>query len=174
MTPWVERIVGATGWQPRDIQLSWTATEEALGVELPGDFKELCATFGRGEFSGYVNMLASAGDEPSGVVGNLRRLHSIFDRRPTARRLYEPYGVHPEGRLIQWAHTADEAEFHWLIQPDRPESWKVVARRATDEPWHELEMSTSEFLYRVLKDEEFAPFGIARQVPEASFEPWED
>ncbi|WP_314618166.1 hypothetical protein [Streptomyces stackebrandtii] len=44
MTPWVDRIVGATGWQPRDIQLSWTATEEALGVELPGDFKELCAT----------------------------------------------------------------------------------------------------------------------------------
>ncbi|MFJ8661994.1 SMI1/KNR4 family protein [Streptomyces sp. NPDC093795] len=174
MTLWVERIVAATGWQPRGIQLSWTVAEEALGVELPGDFKELCATFGRGEFSGYVSMLASAGSDSSGVAGNLRRLHSIFDRRPTARRLYEPYGVYPEGRLIQWADTADEAEFHWLVQSDNPESWKIVARRATDEPWHELEMSTSEFLSRVLTDEEFAPFGIARHVPEASFEPLEE
>ncbi|MFE5734907.1 SMI1/KNR4 family protein [Streptomyces sp. NPDC056528] len=170
----MEKIIGATGWQPCDIQPSWTAAEEALGVELPQDFKELCAAFGRGDFSGYVNMLASAGGESSGVVGNLRRLHSVFGRRPTARRLYEPYGVHPEGRLIQWADTADGAEFYWLVQPDRTESWKVVARRATDEPWHELEMSTSEFLYRVLKDEEFAPFGIARKVPEASFEPLDE
>ncbi|MEV0158026.1 hypothetical protein AB0H57_30590 [Micromonospora sp. NPDC050686] len=44
------------------------------------------------------------------------------------------------------------------VEPDR---WPVVARQAFDEPWHQFDMSTAEFVYDVMADPEFKPFTVA-------------
>ena len=37
--------------------------------------------------------------------------------------------------------------------------------------WHRYDMSTSEFLYRILADADFQPFGIARYALDPTFGP---
>ncbi|MCW3839104.1 hypothetical protein ONA70_03205 [Micromonospora yasonensis] len=39
--------------------------------------------------------------------------------------------------------------------------WPVVARWDGIEPWHQLDISTAEFVYRVIADPEFKPFTVA-------------
>lgn len=64
-----------------------------------------------------------------------------------------------------------EASYCWLADTSkRPEEWPIVARTDPLEEWHQFDMTTSEFIYRVLTDRDFRPFSIARKVERPFFE----
>ncbi|AIR96199.1 SMI1/KNR4 family protein [Streptomyces glaucescens] len=173
---WVQRLIELTGWKPLGIPVDWAAVEEELGIPLPADYKELFEAFGGGTFADSVYFLAR--DE--GVVFDFMsqwRAHLAVDRDPTTGEVsaVDPYSVYaPGGKgLATWAFTEWGDQYCWLIDAQRPGEYPILAR-AEDDEWCRYEMSTSEFLYRVLADADFQPFGIAHYNLGATFTPGQE
>lgn len=61
-------------------------------------------------------------------------------------------------------------QFDELIDAERLGDYPVLARSHDGGPWHQCDMSTSEFLYHVLADADFRPFGIAQFGLGATFQ----
>ncbi|MEU4693481.1 hypothetical protein [Actinoplanes sp. NPDC023714] len=163
---WIERIVEATGWPHEAEDLGWEQEEAELGLVLPADFKELDRRFGAGALSGVISLL-----RPSAVDGETRLISMWATQRQVegsgeiGARMYAPYGVYEPGGgrpgLLEWGYDLGEGEYYWLVDRAVPaERWPVLARR-DDGGWHRYDMQASEFLYRVLADPGFEPFGIA-------------
>ncbi|MFI5566157.1 SMI1/KNR4 family protein [Streptomyces sp. NPDC051740] len=166
-------MIELTGWEPLGISVDWAAVEEELRVPLPADYKELFEAFGGGTFSDSVSFLARDGgvafdfltlwrlslsDEQEGKYGDVSAV--------------DPYPIYaPGGRgLIEWGATEWADQYCWLIDAQRPGECPVLARADGGE-WRRYDMSTSEFLYRVLADTDFRPFGIAQYELGTTFEP---
>ncbi|MFC3500126.1 hypothetical protein ACFOOK_03980 [Micromonospora krabiensis] len=65
-----------------------------------------------------------------------------------------------------------EGEYFWLADRSvEAERWPVVARKDPLQPWHRFEMSTTEFVYRLIADPEFKPFTVADPPRRAFFLP---
>ena len=68
---------------------------------------------------------------------------------------------------MSWLPATDPAS---AAPPDSVEL--VLLPRAHDVGgWHRFAMSTSEFLYRILADADFQPFGIAQYDLDTTFKP---
>jgi hypothetical protein len=168
---WVTELVSLTGWQAERHEMEWSDTEREFGTPLPADFKEICEVFGRGSFCGYLELLLPVNaTDPYSLVGRWNALKSRGDS-PSVRSFFEPYRVFEDSGLIFWGVSVTEASYCWLADASkRPEEWPVVARTDPLEEWHRFDMTTSEFIYRVLTDREFRPFSIARKVERPFFQ----
>jgi hypothetical protein len=99
------------------------------------------------------------------LLHSWRRLKQEREQEPvlTAWRFspFELYGLTENRGLIPWGGS-ERGWFYWLADDSTdPAEWPVIARRLDDEDWHRFEMSTAEFLYRVIADPDFQPFTIA-------------
>ncbi|WP_225821467.1 SMI1/KNR4 family protein [Streptomyces naphthomycinicus] len=172
---WVQRVIELTGWEPLGISVDWAAIEEELGAPLPADYKELYEVFGGGVFSDAVYFLGR--DEGLGVFDFLRQwradLSTARDGRFGNVSAVEPYAIYaPGGKgLVEWGSTEWADEYFWLIDADRPGEYSLLARSHDIDGWDRYDMSTSEFLYRVLADADFQPYGIARYDLGTTFSP---
>ncbi|WP_310725536.1 SMI1/KNR4 family protein [Streptomyces sp. N2A] len=165
-------MIELTGWEPLGISVDWAAIERELGVPLPADYKELYEAFGGGVFSDSVYFLGR--DE--GVSFDFMaqwRVSVDQDSKLKDVSAVDPYAVYaPGGKgLVEWGSTEWADEYCWLIDAERPGDYPVLARAHDLGGWHRYDMSTSEFLYRVLADAEFQPFGIAQYNLGTRFEP---
>ncbi|MFD4582553.1 hypothetical protein ACFWOY_10010 [Streptomyces sp. NPDC058423] len=169
---WVERIAEATNWEPLALELPWGSVEEDLGTPLPEDYKRLVEAFGKGEFSEFMNVLCV---DATGQFDLTRIWHKYLDASPEdgPDPVFTPYQIYRPGRrgLIPWAFGEMECNYFWLASAEEdPATWPIVTQ-GDPYPWHEVNMSTSEFVYRVLADPEFEPFSIARLFPQPDFYP---
>ncbi|CAL9473790.1 SMI1/KNR4 family protein [Streptomyces pilosus] len=162
---WARRVIDLTGWEPLGIPVDWAAVEGELGVPLPADYKELCEAFGGGVFSDSVYLLGRDEGVSFDLLAQWRAWLSA-DRDSTGGNAsaVEPYTVYAPGGtgLLGWGSTEWADGYFWLIDAERPGEHPVLVRSDDGEEWHRYDMSTSEFLYRVLADADFRPFGIAR------------
>ncbi|QUW81385.1 SMI1/KNR4 family protein [Streptomyces mirabilis] len=171
---WVQRVIELTGWEPLGISVDWAAIEGELGVPLPEDYKELYEAFGGGVFSDSVYFLGR--DE--GVVFDFLTQWRVSlsvdqDSRLGEVSALDPCAIYaPGGKgLVQWGSTEWADEYCWLIDAERPGDCPVLARSDDGGSWDRYDMSTSEFLYRVLADADFRPFGIAQYDLGTTFKP---
>jgi len=162
---WIDRIIDVTGWRkmPED-GVGWEQVEAQLGVPLPTDFKELCRRFVPGRFYAYLELFRPTDDHAQPLF-RAWAYSRQWPSEPDFARLWAPYEMYEPDKgtgLIQWGSDQTEGEYYWLadrsMEPDR---WPVVARWDGIEPWHQLDMSTAEFVYRVIADPEFKPFTVA-------------
>ncbi|TQK52320.1 hypothetical protein FBY35_2751 [Streptomyces sp. SLBN-118] len=168
---WVDRLVAATCWSTEPGKLDWSSTERVLGTPLPADFKELRRRFPEwGAFSDHVLVLEAQGDTES-VLANHESLLRSVRGNPDNRRMFEPFGIlgasdESDGKgLVQWGYSLIEEEYYWLVDTSVDSStWPVVARVDPLEPFQRLDMTASEFVYRVLTESEFSPFGVAATI----------
>ncbi|GAA2461980.1 SMI1/KNR4 family protein [Streptomyces lavendulocolor] len=171
---WVQRVIELTGWEPLGISVDWPALEGELGVPLPADYKELYEAFGGGTFSDSVSFLGCDEGISFDFLTRWRVALSV-DRDSTlgAVSAVDPYAIYaPGGKgVVTWGSTEWADEYCWLIDAERPGDYPVLARSHDGGPWHWYDMSTSEFLYRVLADADFQPFGIAQYDLGTTFEP---
>ncbi|MFI1733795.1 hypothetical protein ACH40E_32190 [Streptomyces acidicola] len=168
MTDWVRRITDITSWEPLDVRIDWRSMEGQLGFGLPEDFKKIAETFGVGEFSGYLNLLTGQEMNDFSVIGVLTGLRRVLTRVLHRDEAYSPYrifdGDGEKGGLIPWARGVEEAEFFWLAEGDDPNHWPVIARLDAEEEWHRFDMSTAEFVFRMLdEDETVEPFTVPEE-----------
>ncbi|MEU3956066.1 SMI1/KNR4 family protein [Streptomyces achromogenes] len=170
---WTRKLIELTGWKPLGIAVDWTEFEGELGVALPADYKELCEAFGGGVFSDCVYFLGRVEDRAFDLPAQWRVFLSV-DRDSTYGDVsaVDPYAIYaPGGKgLVPWGSTEWADAYYWLVDAERPGDWPVLAR-AEDGAWHRYDMSTSEFLHRVLADAGFSPFGVARHDLGTTFDP---
>ncbi len=100
-----------------------------------------------------------------------RRTTRSSRRRSTASSVI-PSTLVPGGKgLVEWGSTEWADEYFWLIEPERPGEYPVLVRSNDVDAWHRYDRSTSEFLYRILADADFPPFGIAQYDLGTMFKP---
>lgn len=168
---WVDRLVAVTGWNADPGEPDWSEAEQALGAPLPADFKELRRRFPEwGAFCDHVVLLKAQGGSES-VPANHESLLKAVRGNPDSRRMFEPYGILGAGEvesgkgLVQWGYSFIEEEYYWLADTAKdPSTWPIVARVDPLEQFQQFDMTASEFIYRVVADVEFSPFGIAGSV----------
>ncbi|MFG3505310.1 SMI1/KNR4 family protein [Streptomyces sp. NPDC047821] len=162
---WVRRLIELTDWEPLDLTVDWESIERELQLPLPADYKELFEAFGGGVFCESVFFLARSDALSFDLLAQWRA--SV-----AAEEEGDPYPVYsPGGKgVIEWAATEWADQYCWLVDAERPGEFSILARGDVGE-WYSYEMSTSEFLYRVLADEEFKPFGIAEYGLDPMFQP---
>ncbi|MFJ8172581.1 MULTISPECIES: SMI1/KNR4 family protein [unclassified Streptomyces] len=102
----------------------WAEAEHRLGTPLPEDFKQLVATYGRGDFWGALCLCTPFGDDnPVPLTADL--LDDYGPLRDGHPEDY-PYPLFPEpGGLLAWAVTESAAHVCWLTEGP-PGSWPVV------------------------------------------------
>ncbi|MFI6858952.1 hypothetical protein ACIBKZ_03460 [Streptomyces sp. NPDC050421] len=169
---WVERLVAVTGWDGETSETDWSGTEEFLGTPLPDDFKELRRRFAPwGAFSDHL-LILKATDGSETVHTNHAKLLKSVSGNPENLDMFKPFGLFganknsPGTGLVQWGFSLIEEECYWLADAARdPATWPVIARVDPLEPFQRFDMSASEFVYRVLTETEFEPFGIAESIP---------
>ncbi|MFE9173324.1 SMI1/KNR4 family protein [Streptomyces kebangsaanensis] len=159
---WVTQLVEAVGWHSRNLNVEWAAIETRLGTQLPADYRDLCQTFGTGEFCDYLTVYASAGGAASELADSQETNRRITVEHPVVVNGYLPYGLYQpgeQGGILQWGASIQGDEFAWLVDSSTaPETWPVLARDDAGE-WQRFDMSMGEFLYRLLADETFEGFG---------------
>jgi hypothetical protein len=171
---WVQRLLAFVGREPAGLRVDREVTETEIGAPLPPDYRELCEAFGSGLFCDTVTFLACDEGQVFDLVTQWRAALAA-ERDPqlgdvsavTPYKIYEPDG---EG-LMSWGSTEWGDEYFWLIDSTESGKWPILARGGDMDQWHSFDMSTSEFLYRVLTDTAFRPFGIAQHALGATFEP---
>lgn len=167
---WVDFLLSATGQSTRGSAQPWSGIESELGTELPSDYKQLCESFGVGEFSEAVSVLC-ADDTLIGDLLTTWRGH--LNRDGDGRELFLPYRIHAPGTtggLIPWATTRASDIFFWQVTGGPVDAWPVVASMEDAEELDRYEMTATEFLYQVLTDPGFRPYTVAGAVPEPFFE----
>lgn len=173
---WVRRVIELTGWEPLGVSVDWAAIEGELRSPLPADYRELFEAFGGGVFSDSVYFLACDEGLDFDFLTQWRVALSVDQDSATGDvSTVEPYSIYaPGGKgLVPWGSTEWGDEYFWLIDAGRPGEYPILAR-AEDNEWRRCDMSTAEFLYRVLADADFQPFGIARYSLGATFESGSD
>ena len=167
---WVDRLQEATGWHQEPLELDWAELESELGTALPEDYKEICARFEPGSFSAFLSLLRGGDHRLYDLRSTWKLMRSMFERDAiSAGRLvapYEVYGATGNRGLLLWgsAETA-ECEYYWLADDATdPAEWPVLARWEAGADWHSYEMSTAEFIHRVIADPEFRPLGVAQEM----------
>lgn len=133
------------GWQPQNTTtLSWDTVEERLGINFPGDYKDLTSTFGTGVFDSFVLVLAPAQHE-SALEAFSREMNDVLEIARNNEPL--PYRLFPErGGLIPWAEAGDACSVFWRTDRGGPDDWTIVYCDAGFSEWEEFAGSASEFL----------------------------
>lgn len=172
---WVQRLQELTGWQGPAWECDWRETESQIGVPLPADYKELCATFGPGDFAGYVEVLTDRGPAGGTVLSWWQSLMDDYGDDPEDQEMF--FGPHifygpgsPRG-LILWGFARQRYYLYWLADAEvDPGSWPILAKTdfSPDGVWFQYDMSVPEFVYHLLTDttEEYAPFSLERPASE--------
>ncbi|MFJ2026906.1 SMI1/KNR4 family protein [Streptomyces sp. NPDC087897] len=170
---WVQRVIDATGWEPLGLSVDWATVEGELGVPLPADYKELCEAFGGGVFSDTVSFLGRSEGASFDFLTQWRASLSFDQSWLGDVSAFDPHAVYaPGGKgLLHWGSTEWADEYAWLVDAERPGAYPILARSHDPGPWVRYDMSTSEFLYRVLADADFRPFGIAQYELGTTFQP---
>ncbi|MGY1528612.1 hypothetical protein ACW69C_33485 [Streptomyces sp. MN3] len=134
-------------------------------MPLPEDYKELAEAFGGGVFSESVYFMGcGAGvsfDLPAQWRAGLSAARDGTYGSVSAAGPYDEYTPGGKG-VVTWGSTEWADQYCWLIDAERPGHWPVLARSHDPGHWYRYDMSTAEFLHRVLADADFLPFGIAR------------
>lgn len=111
---------------PIDASGDWKQAEDALGLELPADFKALIGSYGLGQFVDFITPLTPFGSRDLLLQSAQRLLES---ERPFREANPDkcPYPYYPEaGGLLEWAGTDNGDRLCWVTD-GRPDSWTVVA-----------------------------------------------
>ncbi|MBA8974452.1 MULTISPECIES: hypothetical protein [Streptomyces] len=162
---WVQRLIELTDWEPLRLSVDWESIEEELQAPLPADYKLLFETFGGGVFSESVYFFGPSGPPAFDFLAQWRASLSAGGD-DDAYPVYSP----GEKGVIVWAAAEWADEYAWLVDARNSGAYSVLVRGDVGE-WRTYDMSTAEFLYRVLADEDFKPFGIAQCDLDPTFEP---
>jgi cell wall assembly regulator SMI1 len=174
MNVWVQRLLDFTERESAHFSSDPDAVEREMGIPLPDDYKELWRAFGGGAFGGSVYFLAQDDGQVFDLLTQWRAALAA-DRSPELGDVsaVAPHTVYsPGGKgLVPWGSTEWGDEYFWSVDAATPADYAILARVGDSDRWHRFAFSTAEFLYRVVADPEFRPFGVARYGLAPRFEP---
>jgi len=134
----------------------WAQVEQALGTQLPEDYKQLVDTFGGGVFDETVWLL-----EPGCSVPDYDLLSMAEERQEVLGNLWnhgEPKPAELEtagARLLPWAYAEEGGEFlYWLITPGQdPGTWPIMINEGRGPEWEKHPGPCAAFLLSLMTGE---------------------
>ncbi|MFF4287479.1 SMI1/KNR4 family protein [Streptomyces sp. NPDC001633] len=135
--------------QPRD--KDWDSAEQALGSQLPSDYKELIHTYGGSNWDDYLYVL-----EPGCPNDNYALIEWEDQQTEALDGLWEfekkPTELEEEGtRVIPWATTDNGECLYWLVRPGQhPDAWTIMVNEARGERWEHFPHTCTQFLVAAL------------------------
>ncbi|MFF3842521.1 histone-like nucleoid-structuring protein Lsr2 [Streptomyces sp. NPDC001930] len=130
----------------------WSRIEDELGMNLPQDYKQLVATYGPGQFCGFITLYQPhAPSEWADLTGPMPvRLRSQIEEVRQAAR--HPWALpHSLENLFAMGVTGNGDYLFWVTQPaGTPEEWNVAVNEALRAPWFTYIGSLTEFLVTAL------------------------
>lgn len=176
---WAQRIGELVGRVDSSFVVDRSEIEARLQVSLPDDYFELATRFGEGVFCQFIFVYDGRADSGDGLLTMWRHLWATFGRGDAGGDgALSPYLIFEPGEagLIPWGGTDVGDIYFWYATPGvDPSSWPVVVKASDglddtlENGMARFEMSASEFLWHVLADPEFTPFGISNSVSEIWF-----
>ncbi|WP_330334492.1 Lsr2 family protein [Streptomyces sp. NBC_00536] len=130
----------------------WNQVERELGMRLPQDYKELVATYGPGQFCGFISLHQPYGaGEWTDLTGPLpARLREQIEQVRHSTRTPWPLPHDPQ-HLFAMGTTANGDYLFWVTQPDTtPDAWAVAVNEALRAPWFTYPGTLTDFLLAIL------------------------
>jgi SMI1-KNR4 cell-wall len=130
----------------------WAAAERALGLELPGDYKELVRTYGSGKFANFIFVYTPFTSNPYSNLLEQRGLNlaAYKTMRAQAPRT-APYPAYPEpGGVLPRAHTENGDVLYWLTEGP-PDQWPIIVIETRHGSLQQYDLTTTEFLAQALE-----------------------
>ncbi|GIF05002.1 hypothetical protein [Actinoplanes siamensis] len=157
---YAERLIDVLGVTQRVVPCSWDAVEEAIGQPIPGDYKTFIGHTGSACID---DRLCVFGPNPSESVDIGHMIESLDQGWQYLREndVDLPEEFFAEGRRLITFAAVQENYFFWDAREGvAPDDWGVVIVDADLEGWHELDMSATECIYKVMVREiDIKPFG---------------
>lgn len=139
------------------MNIAWNPVEEALGMRLPADYKQLAEQYGPGSFANYIHIyhphgvtefVSLTGPMPARVRGHLRN--------DVERGTY-PVPHNPDS-LFTIGVTDNGEYIFWIMDPvDQPDRWRIAVNEARSLQWFTFNGSLTEFLASVLNGQTKVP-----------------
>jgi len=143
-------VAPPSGVAPR---ADWSDVEEAVGIQLPTDYRRLVDEYGGGYIDDYLYLLeprcrnqyydlAEAGAERTEA---LQYLWDGGEARPAE------LAAGTEVRVYPWATTDNGEALYWLVIPGTsPDDWIVMVNEARGPRWERFDVGCLDFLVNVL------------------------
>ncbi|MFE6510212.1 hypothetical protein ACFVDI_21120 [Nocardioides sp. NPDC057767] len=148
------------------LEFDWAEIEDGAGFVLPQDYKDLMHAFGPGVLSEYLVLWA-----PEVIVKVVRRRSERTDALLSPNRAFRPDRL---GGLVPWASSDAGPMFYWRAGSSDSSTWDIAVHLDDDDEWIYRELSTIDFLDRLLFDTEFGielqGFPVVRGELPPSFE----
>lgn len=131
----------------------WAAFEKSIGIELPGDYKELVNQFGAGSFCDFLwlyspfctNTYLTMQQKLEAVARTLRG----FASSESLKKHMVPYSWYPEqDGMVVWGGT-DNGDMLFWRRAGQNSDFTIVVVSSADTRWCEFQLSISSFLHQV-------------------------
>lgn len=137
---------------PVETSGSWLHVEDALGTQLPDDFKEFIRHYGSGKINHFLLVL-----NPFSSRKRLNLLEQSKLQLDVLRELRDefgetnPYKLYPAiGGLLPVAITENGDVVHWLTNGS-PEKWVIVVNEARSPDYELFKCNLTEFLEALME-----------------------
>jgi hypothetical protein len=132
----------------------WVAVEATLGLELPGDYKDLVETFPEGLFQGVFRLVrpgvcGHSAEEYLGRSGAV--LGQLRERRNLDPVAY-PHAFYPaQGGLLPWAERPGGDLLYWATSDPNPNAWPIVIHDTKNKRWQFINARSVDVLLQLAK-----------------------
>ncbi|MCG6499900.1 SMI1/KNR4 family protein [Kitasatospora sp. A2-31] len=135
--------------------VDWDEAETALGVPLPGDFRDFLTVYGVGTIDNRLEIASLEAGESDRVDIPAMTRHASGDRGTEESGARRPLRPEP-GSLIGWGRLKSYGDtyglLYWRMDGPDPDLWPVVVRKHGVEGFTEHPRGMADFLGRLLQD----------------------
>jgi hypothetical protein len=108
----------------------WIATEKALGLSLPGNYKAVVDTFGASRWGDFLQVLSPFDEKRANLLGYGELILQADRETRNAFPSHYPIPLYPEaGGLLPWACT-DNGDTLYFITSASPDDWPILIKDA--------------------------------------------
>ncbi|HTJ67424.1 MAG TPA: SMI1/KNR4 family protein [Actinospica sp.] len=132
--------------------VDWDAVEQAIGVRLPDDYKDVVALYGDGCFGDFIHLYQPDSPNPDHDLAHRQRidleaLRSIQEDFPED----VPYRLSEPAELLPAGLTDNGDVIYWhLHDPNNPDGWTLAISDSRDPEWSTFTGGITQFLAEVL------------------------
>src|SRR6185436_20078931 len=139
---------------------SFLEFEEAIGLRLPGDYKEIISAYGDGNWQDFWLLLNPFSANPYRNLQLQAPRDDASGRNVLSAERYlrnadtgYPHAIWPDrGGIFPWAVTDNGGRFFWITD-GQPDAWPTIYYPSRDPDYKELALSTSEIVYGLVSGE---------------------
>lgn len=131
----------------------WQEIENKIGRILPMDYKMLVEKYGTFSIDSFLWIYNPFTQNRNlNLIKKSSFIVEILKDMMTDHRDCVPYDYPATCDLVPWSTTDNGDDLYWLIHKES-NKWKIVVNETRSFNWQEFDLTTTEFLYKLLTKE---------------------